>query len=53
MVTKYDIFVELYKDGNPKGTIDIIRAFKQKKTEYQRIRKILDTLVEMKLIKKK
>ena len=45
MVTKYDVFVELYKSGNPKGSIDIVKAFKKKKTEYQRIRKILDTLV--------
>ena len=52
MVTKYDVFVELYKSGNPKGSIDIVKAFKKKKTEYQRIRKILDTLVEMKLIEK-
>ena len=52
MVTKYDVFVELYKSGNPKGSIDIVKAFKKKTTEYQRIRKILDTLVEMKLIEK-
>jgi len=52
MATKYDVFVELYKSSNPKGCIDIVRAFKKKKTEYQRIRKILDTLVEMKLIEK-
>ena len=52
MVTKYDVFVELYKNGNPKGSIDIVKAFKKKTTEYQRIRKILDTLVEMKLIEK-
>jgi len=52
MVTKYDVFVELYKGGNPKGIIDVVKLFKQKKTEYQRIRKILDALVEMKLIVK-
>ncbi|MCK5282161.1 MAG: Fic family protein [Nanoarchaeota archaeon] len=52
MVTKYDVFVELYKSGNPKGTIDIVKIFRQKKTEYQRIRKILDTLVGLKLIEK-
>ena len=52
MVTKYDVFFELYKSGNSKGTIDIVKVFKQKKTEYQRIRKILDTLVGMKLIEK-
>ncbi len=52
MVKKYDVFVELYNYGGPMGAIDIIKIFKQNKTEYQRIRKILDTLVRMKLIVK-
>ena len=52
MVTKYDIFMEVYEKGGPRKIVDIVQRLQQKKSEYDKIRKILDTLVEMKLIVK-
>ncbi len=49
MVTKYDVFMDLYSRGGPRKIIDIVNSLKQKKSEYDKIRKILETLVEMKL----
>ena len=52
MVTKYDVFMELYEKGGPRKIVDIVQGLKQKKSEYDKIRKILETLVETKLIVK-
>ena len=52
MATKYDVFLELYEKGGPRKIVDIVQSLKQKKSEYDKIRKILKTLVEMKLIVK-
>ena len=50
MVTKYDLFIELYENGGPRKIIDLVKDLQQKKSEYDKIRKILETLIEMKLI---
>ncbi|MFH0701165.1 MAG: Fic family protein [Candidatus Woesearchaeota archaeon] len=52
MVTKYDVFMDLYARGGSRKIIDIVQSLKQKKSEYDKIRKILETLVETKLINK-
>ncbi len=52
MVTKYDVFMELYEKGGPRKIVDIVQGLKQKKSEYDKIRKILETLVGIKLIVK-
>lgn len=52
MVTKYDVFLDLYNRGGSRKIIDIVQSLKQKKSAYDQIRKILETLVEMKLINK-
>ena len=52
MVTKYDVFIELYDMGGPRKIIDIVKSLKQKKSAYDIIRKILENLIEMKLIAK-
>ncbi len=52
MVTKYDIFVDLYTRGGSRKIIDIVQSLKQKKSSYDTIRKILESLVEIKLIYK-
>lgn len=52
MVTKYDAFMEVYEKGGPRKIVDVVHGLKQKKSEYDKIRKILETLVEMKLIVK-
>ncbi len=52
MATKYDVFMDLYSRGGPRKIIDIVNSLKQKKPEYDRIRKILEKLIEMKLIQK-
>lgn len=52
MVTKYDLFIELYAQGGSRKITDIVKSLKQKKSEYDKIRKILETLVGMKLINK-
>lgn len=52
MVTKYDVFMDVYERGGSQKIIDIVRNLKQKKSEYDKIRKILETLVEMGLINK-
>ena len=52
MVTKYDVFMEVYERGGPLKIIDVVRELKQKRFEYDKIRKILETLAEMKLIVK-
>ncbi len=44
--------MDLYSRGGPRKIIDIVNSLKQKKSEYDRIRKILETLIEMKLIQK-
>ena len=52
MVTKYDVFMNLYAKGGSRKIIDVVKDLKQKKSEYDKVRKILETLVEMKLIHK-
>ena len=52
MVTKYDVFFELYEKGGPRKIVDIVQGLKQKKSEYDKIRKILETLIKAKLIVK-
>ena len=52
MVTKYDVFMEVYEKGGPRKIVDIVRGLQQKKSEYDKIRKILETLLKMKLIVK-
>src|SRR3989338_3661636 len=52
MVTKYDVFMEMYEKGGPRKIVGIVQGLKQKKSEYDKIRKILETIVEMKLIVK-
>ena len=52
MVTKYDVFMELYAQSGPQKIIALVKSLKQKKSEYDQIRKILETLAEMKLITK-
>ena len=52
MVTKYDVFMNLYDRGGPRKIIDVLKDLQQKKLDYDKIRKILETLVEMKLIHK-
>jgi len=52
MVTKYDVFMNLYARGGPRKIIDVVKDLQQKKSSYDQIRKILETLVEMKLIHK-
>ena len=50
MVTKYDVFMELYAQGGSRKIIDIVKSLNQQKSEYDKIRKILETLAEIKLI---
>ncbi|MBI2137920.1 Fic family protein [Candidatus Woesearchaeota archaeon] len=52
MVTKYDVFMEVYEKGGPHKIVDVVQGLKQKKSEYDKIRKILETLAEMKLVAK-
>lgn len=52
MVTKLDVFVELYNKGGPRRIVDIVKSLNQKKSEYDRIRKILESLIKLKLISK-
>jgi len=52
MVTKYDVFMNLYDRGGSRKIIDVLKDLQQKKLDYDKIRKILETLVEMKLIHK-
>ncbi len=52
MVTKYDVFMELYEKGGPRKIVGIVQGLKQKKSEYDKIRKILEILIETKLIVK-
>ena len=52
MVTKYDVFMEVYEKGGPRKIVDIVHGLKQKKSEYDKIRKSLETLAEMKIIVK-
>jgi len=49
MVTKYDVFMNLYDRGGSRKIIDVLKDLQQKKLDYDKIRKILETLVEMKL----
>ena len=42
--------MELYENGGPRKIIDIVKGLQQKKSEYDKIRKILETLIGMKLI---
>lgn len=44
--------MDLYSRGGPRKIIDVVNSLKQKKSDYDRIRKILDKLVKMKLIQK-
>jgi len=52
MVTKYDVFMELYEKGGPRKIVEIVQGLKQRKSEYDKIRKILEILIGMKLIVK-
>lgn len=52
MVKKFDVFIELYEQGGSRKIIDILRNLKQKKSEYDKVRKILEKLTEMKLVAK-
>lgn len=52
MVTKYDVFMDLYARGGSRKIIDIVQNLRQKRSEYDKIRKILETLVEMKQVHK-
>jgi len=52
MVTKYDVFVELYDRAKPCGIIEIVKNLKQRKSDYEKIRKILKILEKMKLAQK-
>lgn len=49
MPTKYDLFLDLYNRGGSRKITDILQSLKQKKSESDRIRKILKILVVMKL----
>ncbi|MFH2106500.1 MAG: Fic family protein [Candidatus Micrarchaeota archaeon] len=46
MVTKYDVFMELYEKGGPRKIVDVVHGLKQKKAAYDKIRKILESLEE-------
>ena len=50
MVSKYDVFLEVYEKGGPRRIVNIVQGLKQKKSEYDKIRKILENLAGMKLI---
>jgi len=52
MVTKYDVFLEVYSKGGPRKIIEVVEGLKQKKSEYDKIRKVLENLSEKKLIAK-
>ncbi|MFH1915701.1 MAG: Fic family protein [Nanoarchaeota archaeon] len=52
MVTKFDIFAELYEKGGPCKIIEIVKILNQNKKKYDKIRKTLDTLAKMKLVVK-
>ncbi len=52
VVTKFDVFLDMYEKGSPQKIVDIVRNLNQKKSEYDKIRKILDSLADMKLIVK-
>ncbi len=52
MATKYDIFMDLYSQAGPRKIIDIVKSLKQNRSEYDNIRKNLNTLIEWKLIHK-
>ncbi len=52
MVTKYDVFMNLYDRGGSRRIIDVLKDLQQKKLDYDKIRKNLETLLEMKLIHK-
>src|SRR3989338_6170543 len=52
MVTKLDVFVELYSRTGPQRIADIVKSLKQPRSEYDRIRKILEALSAMGLIAK-
>lgn len=52
MVTKYDVFINLYDKGGPQKIIDILKSLDQKRSEYDKVRKILEILIKMKLISK-
>ena len=52
MVTKLDVFVELYSRAGQQKITDIVKSLKQPQSEYDRIRKILEVLSTMKIIAK-
>jgi len=52
MVTKLDVFVELYSRSGSQKITDIVKSLKQPQSGYDRIRKILEVLSSMKLIAK-
>ncbi len=52
MVTKLDVFIWLYEKGGPRKIIDIVKDLNQKRTEYDKIRKMLDVLVNDRMVAK-
>ena len=50
MVTKYDVFMEVYEKGGPRKIISVVQGLRQKKPEYDKVRKILETLAELNLV---
>ena len=52
MVTKLDVFVWLYETGGPRRIIEVVKGLNQKKADYDKIRKMIDVLVDNKLIAK-
>lgn len=52
MVTKYDIFAEVYSRAGSQKIIDIVKNLKQQRSAYDVVRKHLDILLHMKLIQK-
>jgi len=52
MVTKYDVFADLYDKGIPCKINEIVKNLGQRKSEYESVRKLLKTLIKMKLVSK-
>jgi fido (protein-threonine AMPylation protein) len=52
MATKWDVFSWLYEQSGPRKIIGIVKGLNQKRSEYDKIRKILDVLVQSKLVTK-
>lgn len=52
MVTKLDVFVWLHENLGSRKIIEIVKGLNQRKSSYDKIRKILEVLVEQKLLAK-